>query len=97
MAAHPGEAQETWTSLLAEMCAACHGPAGVSPGSIPAIAELEADAMQAFLTGFRDGDIEATVMGRIAGGLNDREIAELARHLAGIMASEDAPDIENEN
>ena len=79
------------------MCAACHGPAGESPGSIPTIAELEMDAMQAFLIGFRDGGIEATVMGRIAGGLNDREIAELARHLVGGMASEDAPEIENEN
>ena len=75
------EADESWTSLLSEMCAACHGQTGESPGSVPTISELDAEAMQAFLTGFRDGDIEATVMDRIARALSDSDIEALSRKL----------------
>ena len=74
-------ADESWTVLLADMCAACHGQAGKSPGSVPDISELDAETMQAFLIGFRDGDIEATVMDRIAKALNDSDIEALSRNL----------------
>ena len=74
-------ADESWTGLLADMCAACHGRAGESPGSVPDISELDAEAMQAFLIGFRDGDFEATVMDRIAKALNDSDIEALSRNL----------------
>ena len=69
-------AEEPWTGLLAEMCAACHGETGRSQGSVPDISELDPEAMQAFLIGFRDGDIEATVMGRFAKALSDSDIED---------------------
>ena len=81
MSAETAAADEPWTSLLSEMCAACHGETGKSPGSVPDISELDAEAMQAFLTGFRDGDIEATVMDRIAKALSDSDIEALSRIL----------------
>lgn len=81
MSAEIAGAEDSWTGQLAEMCAACHGETGKSPGSIPDISELDAEAMQAFLIGFRDGDIEATVMDRIAKALSDSDIEALSRIL----------------
>ena len=75
-------ADEAWTELLAEMCSACHGPGGTSPGPNPDISQLDSEAMQAFLSGFRDGDIEATVMDRIARALSDSDIEALAQALS---------------
>ena len=88
-------ADESWTGLLAEMCAACHGQTGEGP--VPDISGLDAESMQAFLIGFRDGDIEATVMDRIARALGDSDIEALSlklienRQLLG-----GAPEVEND-
>lgn len=71
---------EPAAALLAEMCGTCHGPGGRSPGSIPALAPLNDEAVRAFLLGYRAGDIESTVMGRIARALTEAEIEALARH-----------------
>ena len=78
-------AEESASLPLADMCAACHGPDGNSPGSIPSIASLNAEVMRAFLLGFREGDIEATIMGRLTRGLTDAELEDLARHFEGGM------------
>ena len=77
-------AGEVEPALLAEMCATCHGPDGRSPGSIPALAPLNEEAMRAFLLAYRAGDIEATVMGRIARALTDAEIEALARRFGSL-------------
>ena len=71
-------------SLLAEMCGTCHGPDGRSPGAIPALAPLNAEAVRAFLLGYRAGDLEATVMDRIARALTDAEIESVARHFGNL-------------
>ena len=67
-------------ALLAEMCGTCHGPDGRSPGAIPSLAPLNAEAVRAFLLGYRAGGLEATVMDRIARALTDEEIEAVARH-----------------
>ena len=77
--ASAGEAEPA-AALLAEMCGICHGPDGRSPGSIPSLAPLDAEAVRAFLLAYRAGDIEATVMNRIARAMTDAEIEALARH-----------------
>ena len=51
-AASAGE-PEPPAALLAEMCGACHGPDGRSPGSIPALAPLNEEAVRAFLLAYR--------------------------------------------
>ena len=70
--------------LLAEMCGTCHGPDGRSPGSIPSLAPLSAEALRVFLLAYRAGSIEATVMDRIARALTDAEIEALARHFGNM-------------
>lgn len=80
----PAGAGESDPDLLAEMCGACHGPDGRSPGSIPALASLNEEAMRALLLAYRDGDIEATVMDRIARALTDAEIEALARRFGNL-------------
>jgi cytochrome c553 len=77
----PGVAlAEMSPAVLAASCDNCHGPAGNSPGSIPSLNGLEASAMAARLRGFKSGEIEATVMNRIARGYTDAEIDALVRY-----------------
>ena len=73
-------ADESDRALLAQMCAACHGPDGRSPGPVPGLASLNEEAVRVLLLAFRDGETEATVMDRIARALTDGEIESLARH-----------------
>ena len=70
--------------LLAEMCGTCHGPEGRSPGAIPALASLNEEALRVFLFAYRAGEIEATVMDRIARALTDAEIEALSRHFGNL-------------
>ena len=71
-------------ALLAETCGTCHGPDGRSPGAIPSLAPLNAEALRVFLLAYRAGTIEATVMDRIARALTDPEIEALARHFGNM-------------
>ncbi|MDF1733219.1 MAG: cytochrome C [Minwuia sp.] len=68
----------TEAAVLALSCAACHGPGGASPGSIPAIDRLTPSEIVAALRAFRSGTRPATVMDRIAKGYSDAEIAQLS-------------------
>jgi sulfide dehydrogenase cytochrome subunit len=70
--------------ILALSCAACHGTAGNSPGSIPSIRGKKATYIDGKLKGFRDGREAATVMDRIAKGYSDEEIAAMARYFASL-------------
>ena len=81
----PSAEQPVPAGLLAEMCGTCHGPEGRSPGSIPSLAPLSAEALRVFLLAYRAGNIEATVMDRLSRALTDAEIEALARHF-GSMA-----------
>lgn len=69
--------------ILAGPCAACHGPAGQSPGAIPSIAGLPEADLLAKLTAFRDAPpAGTTVMGRHMKGYDDAQIAALAAFFA---------------
>lgn len=69
---------------MANNCFACHGPNGVSPGTIPPLNLLTvqniADNMQAFKSGARP----STVMGRHAKAYSDAEINAIAGYIAGL-------------
>lgn len=69
----------TVAQVMALSCAACHGPGGRSPGSIPALAGLEPAFIATAMRAFRDGTRPATVMGRIATGYSDGQIDLLSR------------------
>lgn len=75
------EAQEpSRGAVLALSCAGCHGTDGRSPGSIPAIEGHEGEDIVSAMQAFRSGARPATVMGRIARGYTDEEIALMAAH-----------------
>ena len=76
------------TSGLVDACAACHGPDGNSPASIPSIAALEPDDLRQLLLSFRSGELESTVMGRLARALTDAEIEHLAKHFSELPPAE---------
>lgn len=75
------------SSLLAAPCAGCHGPAGASVDpATPALAGRSAATLAERLTAFRDDAAPSTVMGRIARGYDDRQIAALAAYFAALPA-----------
>ena len=75
-------------AALANMCVTCHSRDEELPSSIPSLTPLDEETMRAFLIGFRTGDIEATVMDRIANALTDAEIEALARHFGDTTEQE---------
>lgn len=79
----PGMAQTTDAALLAGACQGCHGAAGQGSHGIPQIKDAHSRVdFVAMMQAFRDNQREATVMGRIARGYGDAEIAALAAFYA---------------
>ncbi|WP_431284811.1 c-type cytochrome [Humitalea sp. 24SJ18S-53] len=69
--------------LVAEGCVGCHGPNGSGSGGIPALAGRPQAELVALMTAFRANERPATIMGRVARGYTDPEIAAAAAHFAG--------------
>ncbi|MES9845439.1 MAG: c-type cytochrome [Candidatus Sedimenticola sp. PURPLELP] len=66
-------------SMLANTCAGCHGTNGASQGpAAPTISGLSKDYFVETMAGFASGEIKSTIMGRIAKGYNEAEIAQMA-------------------
>jgi cytochrome subunit of sulfide dehydrogenase len=81
----PAQAQQADGRVLAMSCLNCHGPGGKSPGDIPSIAGKTEDFLKNAMVDFRDGKrsgTSATVMGRLAKGYSDAEIAAVAKYIA---------------
>jgi sulfide dehydrogenase cytochrome subunit len=75
--------------VLAGPCANCHGPDGRSPGPIPSIAGRPEAALAEQLKAFKSDNPPpgTTVMGRLAKGYSDDQIAALAAHFSKISAN----------
>jgi cytochrome c553 len=71
-------------AALALSCWNCHGPDGESPGEIPSIAGMSAEAIADSLRGFRSDANQGTIMNRIARGYSDAEIDALSDFLAAV-------------
>jgi sulfide dehydrogenase cytochrome subunit len=69
---------------MANNCFACHGPNGVSPGSIPSLHVLTAQNMAELLKAFKSGQRPSTVMGRHAKGYTNTEIEAISSHIASL-------------
>lgn len=83
LAAVPARAQAPDPAVLAGACQGCHGIAGQGSHGIPLIKDAHSRAeFVALLQAFRANQREATVMGRIARGYTDEQIAVLAAHYA---------------
>ncbi|MBY0338983.1 MAG: c-type cytochrome [Acetobacteraceae bacterium] len=68
--------------LLAQACLGCHGPDNAGASSTPGIAGRPAAELVAQMNAFRANERPGTIMGRIARGYSDAEIAAVAAHLA---------------
>lgn len=69
---------------MANNCFACHGPNGVSPGSIQSLHVLSAQNIAEMLKAFKSGQRPSTVMGRHAKGYTNTEIEAISSHIASL-------------
>ena len=77
-------ADETAPANLANACAGCHGTDGMSPGPTPAINEISEEDMIALLQAFKNDEVSATMMNRIAKGYTDAEIQAIGAYFASM-------------
>jgi sulfide dehydrogenase cytochrome subunit len=81
-AAQASSVSKEAAAIMAQNCYTCHGPKGVSPGTIPSLHNLRANNIAELLKAFRDGTRPSTVMGRHAKGYTDEQIQALAEYIA---------------
>ncbi len=77
--------QTLYTQSLAATCANCHGTLGkgISEGSVPGLAGLKADYIEAQMKAFKSGERQATIMHQLAKGYSDEQIRLMATYFAG--------------
>lgn len=69
--------------VLANACNGCHGTLGASVGmAMPNLAGQSKKAIIDSMKGFKSGERPATVMGRLAKGYSDAEIAAMAEYFS---------------
>ena len=73
-----------YTQGLAATCANCHGTQGkgVSESSVPTLAGLKADYIEAQMKAFKSGERQATIMHQLSKGYSDEQIRVLAAYFA---------------
>lgn len=81
IAALPAAAQ---APLAAEGCLGCHGPDGRGVPGAAAIAGRDRAELVAIMLAFRANERPGTIMGRIARGYTEAEIAAVAEHFSRI-------------
>ncbi|MFM8467227.1 MAG: c-type cytochrome [Oxalobacteraceae bacterium] len=76
--------QTLYTQSLAATCANCHGTQGkgVPEGSVPKLAGLTADYLEAQMKAFKSGERQATIMHQLAKGYSDEQLRALAAYFA---------------
>ncbi|MDJ0807184.1 MAG: cytochrome c4 [Gammaproteobacteria bacterium] len=69
--------------MLSNTCAGCHGTYGASAGpATPSLGGISSEYFQETMAGFASGDIKSTIMGRIAQGYSEEEIALMADYFS---------------
>ncbi len=63
-------------------CTTCHGTTGLRSRSIPKIRGLDSKDLEQTMKGFRSGEEQQTIMGRIAQGYSIEELELLAQYFA---------------
>lgn len=86
--AAPLAADTPTTPMIAEGCAGCHGQAGSGVGQVPRIAGYNRAEFIHVWQEFRDNERPATIMGRIARGYTDDEVAALADYFSSLRAEQ---------
>ena len=75
----PAQAQ---APLAAQGCVGCHGPNGAGMGGVPGLAGRDQAELVAQMNAFRANERPATIMGRVARGYTEAEIAASAAYFA---------------
>lgn len=78
----PAAAEDLRTPLIAQSCAGCHGQQGAGEGRVPRISGYDRNDFLLVWERFRSGEEAGTIMGRIARGYDEAEIAALADYFA---------------
>ncbi|MEY3219278.1 MAG: hypothetical protein RIT27_635 [Pseudomonadota bacterium] len=69
--------------MLANTCVGCHGQGGSSMGpATPTISGMAVDTFTDAMKAYREGKRPSTVMGRLAKGYTDEDIAEMSKFFA---------------
>jgi sulfide dehydrogenase cytochrome subunit len=80
-------------SMLANTCAGCHGTNGASIGpASPSIGGISAVYFEEVMAGFKSGEINSTIMTRIAKGYSEDEIKLMGEYFSKqpfVMAKQD--------
>ena len=73
-------------NIAKTVCAGCHGPEGISTNPIwPNLAGQKEQYLSKAIQDYRGGARQDPVMGPLAQGLSDKDIAELAAYYAGLQ------------
>ncbi|WP_024520165.1 c-type cytochrome [Bradyrhizobium sp. Tv2a-2] len=80
--AHPSQQSIGRGATLAQRCAICHGPTGISRADSPNLAGQYASVIYKQLLDFRSGARTNAVMSPFATNLSDQDIADLAAYYA---------------
>jgi sulfide dehydrogenase cytochrome subunit len=82
--AFPAAAQPSGPTgqAMAQTCYVCHGPPGHRTAPpIPTIGRMAPNLLQSRMMDFKSGQLPSTVMGRIAKGYSDEQIAAISDYL----------------
>jgi cytochrome subunit of sulfide dehydrogenase len=70
-------------TMLANTCAGCHGTNGASAGpATPSIGGISAVYFEEVMEGFKSGEVNSTIMKRIAEGYSDAEIKAMGEYFS---------------
>jgi len=76
-------AEVSYAQVLANTCAGCHGPDGLSHApAAPTIAGVSPEILINAMRDYRDGKRSGTIMPRIAKGYTDEQIKLMAEYFA---------------
>jgi len=78
--AAPARAQNA--PLAAQACLSCHGSNGAGTGGVPGLAGRDRGELIALMAAFRANERPATIMGRIARGYSEAEVAASADYFS---------------
>ena len=82
--AAPAIPPEQLGGLVAQTCAGCHGADFKGVGGMPILRGRPAAELQTRMTEFRSNAAYSTVMGRLARGLSEPEIAAVSTYLSSL-------------
>ncbi len=74
-------AQAPNAALIAANCAVCHGPGASGAGDIVKLNDKTPAQITEAMVAFRDGKKPSTIMGRIAKGYTDAQVAAVAGYI----------------